>query len=1542
MKHLLSLFVALAVLMFATGGVSTAQTNLYTETFGSLVSPALPVGWTVTPNTVTWNTVNNANSSGYPGASGLSNLIGSNNGSATNSATYDNNLSTVGYSNITVLWGARRTSSFSNAITFEWSPDGTTWNPVTYTEVANDATWALVNGGVRIALPSGAAGIANLRLRWTYTQIGGSGNYRIDDLTVEGTSATVFDGAGTATLVNNAGTFSGSIIFNRNTGSQSVLLTVTGISSGNLDKVRVVVPSGWTGLSVGNITLGGAFAGKTPVVASNTITINSAALGTTPGTISIAGLTSANPVGALLNGNDTWIVQTAIVAGTLTNIAVSPKSVIIIPIQNIRTGGADGFGNTNAGGDTSAMNAQTVAISGVATVENQIISASSTQTSFFVQDGNYGVQVFRSGAPVTTWARGDVVVVHGFIDTFRGSTEVVPFSGSSPDFFNLGPGTLPTPSLLASAALISEQNEGKLVRVNSVSYDSAGRVFVATSSATPSLNTPNTFRKSPTDTGSVFLSTTNTIVGNTIPATGDIIGIVYHRNDIVGTGQPPHKIAPRDQVDLGQSLADGTGTGTIRPAARLSNQTAVAETLTVTPGAYTLTSVSVTIPASWSWNGSSRSLSGTGFSGAASAVTGDGSVGNPWVITVTGANLSGASTGSVNIQSLSTPSTLGATVFTVKTAGSGGTLTNIGVSPTVTIATAFEAAQSGNWSTPSTWAGGAVPGPSDDVSMSTLGVTVTIDIPNAQCNGLVMTGSGTLSNSGPVLQFQATGTPQLTINGSLLVSGGSGGGGGDRGGRPKLTSNGNAGATLVVKKTVYTTSSNSTTNGDAGVNMNEGTVKLTGSSADSLRNGAGLRLGNLQIGDGSTPKTIYTAPTQSATLTVRSLTVKQGSTFWIGTGSSTNVLTIGNSLVAGVPTLNGGIIVESGAALKVQESTAGLVVSTINLDGGGVTNNGTIDLVSPALTELTGCVYNLRVGGNPAGTSGVNQTIAGTAVGEFADVTIDSAHTLTLNQDMTVAAGHKLTIARGTLAETAGNTVVGATEATRTLAQSVNETFGGIGLEINAAGGAPGSTIVTRQTGIAVTSGSSASIQRWFDIVPTNNAGLNATMNFFYDNSELNGNNASVLKLYKSTNAGSSWADQGGTPNAGLRRVQLTGVQSFARFTAADTANPLGSATINVSLTAGWNMVSNPIITANDSVRQVFPTSTFPYAFAFVPASGYQQRYRLDHGVGYWAKFPSAGTASLGGTPRTLDSISVAAGWNMIGSIGVSVDTATIVTVPTGIRSTPYYGYPYSAVTTILPGKGYWVKASAPGVFVLAAGPAPARVAASRLESFGTVTISDGEGASQTLYLGEDADGSFPLAFYDMPPAGPEGTFDVRFATGRMVDTYSGKAEVPSVHTIDLRGLSQPVTVSWQLPAGSTRIFSLNDGSSSRRMQATGSMTLAHSTVRRLTISTTGGGLPTEFSLGQNYPNPFNPATSIRFGLPVESRVTVRVYNLLGQQVAELAQGVLGAGYHVVTWEGKTSIGASVGSGIYFCKLEAAALDGGRTFSDIRKMMLLK
>ncbi len=83
--------------------------------------------------------------------------------------------------------------------------------------------------------------------------------------------------------------------------------------------------------------------------------------------------------------------------------------------------------------------------------------------------------------------------------------------------------------------------------------------------------------------------------------------------------------------------------------------------------------------------------------------------------------------------------------------------------------------------------------------------------------------------------------------------------------------------------------------------------------------------------------------------------------------------------------------------------------------------------------------------------------------------------------------------------------------------------------------------------------------------------------------------------------------------------------------------------------------------------------------------------------------------------------------------------------------------------------------------------------------------------------------------------------------------------------------------------------------------------------------------------LDQNYPNPFNPSTTIRYGLPERSHVSLAVYNTLGQQVTVLQNGEQEAGYHDVKFDA-----SSLPSGVYFYRLQAGS------YVETRKLCLVR
>jgi hypothetical protein len=103
------------------------------------------------------------------------------------------------------------------------------------------------------------------------------------------------------------------------------------------------------------------------------------------------------------------------------------------------------------------------------------------------------------------------------------------------------------------------------------------------------------------------------------------------------------------------------------------------------------------------------------------------------------------------------------------------------------------------------------------------------------------------------------------------------------------------------------------------------------------------------------------------------------------------------------------------------------------------------------------------------------------------------------------------------------------------------------------------------------------------------------------------------------------------------------------------------------------------------------------------------------------------------------------------------------------------------------------------------------------------------------------------------------------------------------------------------------------------------------SPARVVTVEKLAGDIPERYLLAQNYPNPFNPSTTIEFALPRTSHVSIRVYDVLGLEVATLVDDQLPPGEYKTTWNA-----ADIASGVYLCRIQAG------DFVQTRKLILLR
>ncbi len=436
--------------------------------------------------------------------------------------------------------------------------------------------------------------------------------------------------------------------------------------------------------------------------------------------------------------------------------------------------------------------------------------------------------------------------------------------------------------------------------------------------------------------------------------------------------------------------------------------------------------------------------------------------------------------------------------------------------------------------------------------------------------------------------------------------------------------------------------------------------------------------------------------------------------------------------------------------------------------------------------------------------------------------------------------------------------------------------------------------------------------------------------------------------------ANGSYTLSGLAPGTYTTTFQSPGyVSASSKVSVAYTSTSPGSATLNaqmigssggqlgvLSLRSNWNLVSLPVTVTDAQLSTLFPTASSS-AFSYdASGSSYATSTTLDYGTGYWLRFSSGQMVALSGAARTSETVTLYPGWNLIGTVSASVPVSAVTSSPPNIVNSDFFGYSggYAVATSLDPGQGYWVKATGGGTISVASSAAvpstTAQGSASISKKLNSLTIRDAAGNSQVLYFGDKAlvDQS---RSYELPPLGPDGTFDIRFASQKYVALHSTVVASAEVFPVQIRSAAGPLTVSWVIRNNNTR-YDLVDASGkplmSRSMTGTGSVKLTSTTVTGLKLVASASGLPKEYALHQNYPNPFNPSTTITFDLPVTSVVSLKVYNILGQEVSTLLDGVqLEGGVHIATFNA-----SNIPSGVYFYQLRAGS------FTATRKLMLMK
>jgi uncharacterized repeat protein (TIGR01451 family) len=400
--------------------------------------------------------------------------------------------------------------------------------------------------------------------------------------------------------------------------------------------------------------------------------------------------------------------------------------------------------------------------------------------------------------------------------------------------------------------------------------------------------------------------------------------------------------------------------------------------------------------------------------------------------------------------------------------------------------------------------------------------------------------------------------------------------------------------------------------------------------------------------------------------------------------------------------------------------------------------------------------------------------------------------------------------------------------------------------------------------------------------------------------------------------------------------------------------------TFPLRVNPGWNLISFPVIPDRLIIPEIFPQSFSSWRYS----DGYHVADELAPCTGYFILFVEDDTLSLTGEPICKCCIDMAKGWNLIGSLICPMPIPQMYDVTTGLFPDclspldvwAFEDGKYVPTDLLEPGKAVWVFAFESCTVCYSCDVewehsmrVPESHHSEGLKWLSTVSVthsSHGEilefGVDQSATPGFDAHLDRPS-----PPLLPEterrGAYfhcPNPYDAGLRKDMRNGQ----SVRWTLIVEAESEVTLSWDVSSVPSDWRLWLDRKNERvEMKVQTGMSVDRG-YHEITIQ--AETVPLTFALEQNYPNPFNPNTTIRFAIPsrkegkgsalYDPRTTLTIYNILGQKVQTLVDEALEPGCFTVTWDGKSSHGDDIVSGIYFYRLESG------DFVETRRMLLLK
>ncbi|MBN8544659.1 MAG: T9SS type A sorting domain-containing protein [Ignavibacteria bacterium] len=445
-----------------------------------------------------------------------------------------------------------------------------------------------------------------------------------------------------------------------------------------------------------------------------------------------------------------------------------------------------------------------------------------------------------------------------------------------------------------------------------------------------------------------------------------------------------------------------------------------------------------------------------------------------------------------------------------------------------------------------------------------------------------------------------------------------------------------------------------------------------------------------------------------------------------------------------------------------------------------------------------------------------------------------------------------------------------------------------------------------------------------------------------------------------------------------------------------EIASPLAFTVVGDSLATGspigWSLFSTPLESYNLSKSSIFDddiTGNPYFVWGYKLSEGYNFATDINFGTGYWLGLLAHSPWDVRGLAVENDSTlqTLLTGYNIIGTKYVRPvkkndlrfikagqnksfdDAATAGWITNSIYE--YSGGGYVATNQLGLFNGYWLAALVDGVEMVQK-PTTTQVtdlADSNPEKQFTadnwnikIAVESGNLVDRSLSLGvsENATIGFDTQFDSpRPPVPPAGNYVEIFSevTGSSYPQFLGNKYAIDYRPVDAAAwnlkvkmnnqANQTVTLRWNRSALATLPDSVSVKltdfitGSQVDMKTDSVYSFTYTGERNFVVNTTltdinaDANIPSEFVLQQNYPNPFNPGTIVRFSIPQESKVTITVYNSLGEAVGMIRNEILSSGWYESEFRAD-----NLPSGIYFAKLEA--ISSNDKFVRTIKMLLLK